>query len=255
MSFRRLRILILLSVLGTVAAITYWERWSVAQWHSPLQIVIYPINGDNSEKVASYIVTLSAAQFEEIPVFIRKQSERYRLQALLLPQVTLGKVVDTAPPMPPTTRRSMLDTLWWSLQLRYYVFHNTPFWQSLGRIKLFVVFHQGQDGIPLEHSLGLQKGLLGVIHAFARPAQNAQNNVVITHELLHTLGATDKYDANLLPIYPEGFAEADGGEHYPQKLAEIMAGRIAISPEQAVMPTSLAQCVIGAKTAYEIQWR
>lgn len=254
LSFRRLRILILLSLLGTITAVTSWERWSVAQWQQPLQVVIYPVNGDDTEAVAAYIAGLSAARFREIPEFIRQQGERYRLKSLPLPQLTLGNVVAGAPP-PQPVNGSMLDTLWWSLRLRYYVFHNTPFWHSLGRIKLFVVYHQGEDGIPLEHSLGMQKGLLGVIHAYARPAQDAQNNVVIAHELLHTLGATDKYDGNLQPVYPDGFAKPENGLRYPQKLAEIMAGRIAIAPGRAVMPKSLAACVIGAKTAYEINWK
>ena len=46
----------------------------------------------------------------------------------------------------------------------------------------------------LAHSLGLQKGLIGVVNAFASSSQAAENNVVIAHELLHTVGATDKYD-------------------------------------------------------------
>lgn len=254
LSFRRLRILILLSLLGTITAVTSWERWSVAQWQQPLRVVIYPVNGDDTEAVAAYIAGLSAASFREIPDFIRQQSERYRAKPVPLPQLMLGNVVTGAPP-PQPVNGSLLDTLWWSLRLRYYVFHHTSFWHSLGRIKLFVVYHQGEDGIPLEHSLGMQKGLLGVIHAYARPAQNAQNNVVIAHELLHTLGATDKYDGNLQPVYPEGFAEPENGIYYPQKLAEIMAGRIAVAPGRAVMPKSLADCVIGAKTAYEINWK
>lgn len=254
LSFRRLRILILLSLLGTLTAVTSWERWSVAQWQRPLQIVIYPVNGDGTEAVAEYIAGLSAARFGEIPEFLHTQSERYRLKPLPLPQVTLGNALAAAPP-PQPVNGSMLDTLWWSLRLRYYVFRNTSFWHSLGRIKLFVVYHQGEDGIPLEHSLGMRKGLLGVIHAYARPAQDAQNNVVIAHELLHTLGATDKYDNQLQPIYPDGFAEPERIPRYPQKLAEIMAGRIAIAPGRAVMPNSLAACAIGAKTAYEINWK
>ncbi len=44
------------------------------------------------------------------------------------------------------------------------------------------------------HSLGLQAGLLGVVYAFADETLDAPNNVVIAHEVLHTLGATDKYD-------------------------------------------------------------
>ena len=138
--------------------------------------------------------------------------------------------------------------------MRYYAFRHTPFWNSLGKIRLFVVYHEGEAGKPLQHSLGLQKGLVGVVHVFADKKQNDQNNVVIAHELLHTLGATDKYGPDGFPQYPEGFGDPDATSRYPQLVAEIMAGRIAISPGHAEIPPSLAECVIGYKTAYEINW-
>ncbi len=255
MTFRGLRIAVLLGVLVTLAAFTSWERWFVAQWMRPLQVVVYPINGDHSEQVQAYIDALTVDDFTEISQFINQQSTRYRLTPIALPHMKLAHTIATEPPVPPKQPASAVDIALWSLKLRQYVWQNTAFWQGLGQVKLFVVYHQGEDGVALEHSLGLQKGLIGVVHAFAQPRQNAQNNVVITHELLHTLGATDKYDAQLQPIYPEGFADIDGSEpHYPQSEAEIMAGRIALSPARAVMPKSLKACVIGAKTAYEIQW-
>lgn len=255
MTFRGVRITVLLGVLVTLAVFTSWERWFVAQWLRPLQVVVYPINGEHSEQVQAYVDALTVDDFTEISQFINQQSTRYRLTPIALPHMKLAHTIATEPPVPPKQPASAVDIALWSLKLRQYVWQNTPFWQGLGQVKLFVVYHQGEDGVALEHSLGLQKGLIGVVHAFAQPRQNAQNNVVITHELLHTLGATDKYDAQLQPIYPEGFADIDGSEpHYPQSEAEIMAGRIALSPTRAVMPKSLKACVIGAKTAYEIQW-
>jgi hypothetical protein len=41
---------------------------------------------------------------------------------------------------------------------------------------------------------------------------------------------------------------------YPQHKAELMGGRVAISPQQAVIPSDLNQTLIGAKTAQEIGW-
>ena len=138
--------------------------------------------------------------------------------------------------------------------MRYYAFHTTPFFENLGRIRLFVVYHEGEAGIPLQHSLGLRKGLVGVVHVFAQPAQTAQNNIVIAHELLHTLGANDKYDAQGQPLFPDGFPDPDSGERYPQHTAEIMAGRIAVRSDRAIIPSALDACVVGPKTAYEIGW-
>ena len=123
---------------------------------------------------------------------------------------------------------------------------------QLGTIKLFVLYHAPQDGVALEHSLGLQKGLVGVVHVFADSAQARQNNIVITHELLHTLGATDKYGAEGRPVYPHGYAEPDLPQLMPRNQAEIMAGRRVNAAGNVVMPPSLERCVIGAMTAHEI---
>jgi hypothetical protein len=96
--------------------------------------------------------------------------------------------------------------------------------------------------------------MIGVVHAFASRSQAAQNNVVIAHELLHTLGATDKYDpASNLPLHPEGYAEPDRRPLLPQTLAEIMAGRTPLSASEALMPDSVFDTVIGPATANEIR--
>ena len=138
--------------------------------------------------------------------------------------------------------------------MRWYAFRHTPFWQSLGTVRLFVLYHPPQFNQALPHSHGLQKGLLGVVHVFASDTQRAQNNFVIAHELLHTLGATDKYDANGRPLNPIGLADPNMQPPYPQYKAEIMGGRIAISAERAEMPKGLEEAVVGYATAAEIGW-
>jgi len=78
--------------------------------------------------------------------------------------------------------------------------------------------------------------------------------VIITHELLHTLGASDKYSVEGLPIYPEGFAEANRTPRFPQVQAEIMGGRVPISETQARIPNDLSECILGRLTAQVIGW-
>lgn len=254
MSFKRFRIILLLLVLVLVAGVSIWEGLLVRGWIRPLEVAIYPINGDASEQTQAYIASLTASQFEEIGTFFRQQSQRYRLHRLPAINIRLEPEIATPPPQSANETRSALSAMTWSLRLRYFAFRQTPFWHNLGRIRLFVLFHSGEQGVPLQHSLGLQKGLLGVVHVFADPQQAAQNNVVLTHELLHTLGAHDKYDAKGQPLFPDGFPDPALGERYPQHHAEIMAGRIATRHDQAIIPANLAACVIGAKTAYEINW-
>jgi hypothetical protein len=82
-----------------------------------------------------------------------------------------------------------------------------------------------------------------------------KNNVVLAHEILHTLGATDKYDLKTSsPLYPDGYADPEQEPLHPQEYAEIMGGRIAVSETEVAMPESLAYTVIGPKTAREIRW-
>ena len=123
------------------------------------------------------------------------------------------------------------------------------------RIRLFVLYHDPAtlDRVPDSH--GLQKGLMGVVHAFALTAMAGSNNIVIAHELMHTLGASDKYDLGSgAPLYPLGFAEPDREPLYPQVRAEIMAGRRALSRQDFEMPQGLRDVVVGPATALEIRW-
>lgn len=254
MSFRTIRILLLLILLAAVAGMTYWESMVVRNWMRPLVVTIYPVNGDGTEAVDEYIATLKQEDFQEIGSFIEGQSAHYRGKDLPPVSIRLAREIQTLPPAPPQANHSAFSAILWSLKLRHYAFDHTPFWGSLGTVRLFVVYHQGEDGTPLQHSLGLHKGLVGVVHAFARANQDAQNNVVIAHELFHALGASDKYDAANQPLYPEGFGEPGDEPRYPQRVAEIMAGRIAISPEVAKIPAGLEACGVGYKTAWEINW-
>ncbi|MGA7948987.1 MAG: hypothetical protein WCA45_02375 [Thiobacillaceae bacterium] len=255
MSFRFVRIAVLLGILVFSLGFTLGESYLVRSWVSPLQVSIYPINGDGSEASAQYIRRLKNEDFADINTFLQEQARRYGVK--LNPALTLALELplDDIPPPPPHDR-SVPKIMLWSLKLRWWVYrHSDSFLPQLAHIRLYVLYHEADDRIRLDHSLGLQKGLIGVVHAFASDRQRAQNNVVIAHELLHTLGATDKYDlATSLPIYPEGYADPGRLPLYPQREAEIMAGRIPLSPDQAIMPRSLAECVIGPATAYEINF-
>ncbi len=96
--------------------------------------------------------------------------------------------------------------------------------------------------------------MIGIINAFADKSHRGSNQVVIVHELMHTLGAGDKYDASNMPLHPQGYAEPGRQPLLPQRKAEIMGGRIPLSPQQAKMPQSLADVTIGAYSAAEINW-
>ncbi len=254
MSFKTFRIAILLLVLALAAATHAWEQYQVRSWAAPLDVGLYPVNGDGSAATAAYVSSLTPAHFEEIDRFLSSEAERYGVRFSPAMRMTLHPTLDVAPPLPQAGQGALANVLW-SLKMRWWVYRHTSDWlPQLGKIKVFILYHLPEEGVGLEHSLGLQKGLIGVIHAFANPQQNSQNNIVIAHELLHTLGATDKYDQDGRPIYPIGYAEPDQPQSVRRYQAEIMAGRLVDGAGRAVMPMSLEQCLIGPTTAHEINF-
>lgn len=247
---RNRRILILLIVLALVAGTATWERLWVRGWSRPLTVVIYPVAMD--EVSAAYVSQLKDGDFQEIGAFLAREAPRWRRNAIPAPQAELMAPIREAPPL--SRPHGMLEAIQWSLRLRWFAFRHTPFWRSLGTVRLFVLYHPLRFDQALPHSHGLQKGLLGVVHVFADDAQRAQNNFVIAHELLHTLGASDKYDANGQPLFPTGVADPNSQPPYPQFKAEVMGGRVAISSSRAEIPRGLDEAVIGYATAAEIGW-
>jgi hypothetical protein len=116
-------------------------------------------------------------------------------------------------------------------------------------------FYSPENPKLLRHSLGLQKGLIGIVNGYADVEYQGQNNLIAAHELLHTLGASDKYDpATNWPIWPDGYADPTQEPLLPQTKAEIMGGRVQISPAIALIPPSLEHVVVGAATAIEVNW-
>ncbi|MEJ2601890.1 MAG: hypothetical protein P8172_01115 [Gammaproteobacteria bacterium] len=251
--FRQLRIAALLYLLLFVAAGAWIDRASTTDWDDTLYVNLYPLNGDDSDRVSDYLAGLDETSFSAIEDYLRTEAARYGRQHDRLAAITLGPPLTTSPPPPPRDGNA-LTVAAWSLRLRWWAWHATRNDRiPAADIRLFVNYFPATDGVKLEPSTGLQKGLVGIVNAFADPALESMNQVIIVHELLHTLGATDKYDRTTLrPVAPIGLGEPEKIPLYPQSRAEIMAGRLAVSPVDARIPQSLAETVIGPLTATEI---
>ena len=253
--FRIFRITVLLTVFFILAFYTKTQRLKSRSWSTPLHVVIYPMNGDNSSIVEHYINQLNSDVFSDIDRFFQREVEYYTLSIAHPTHTYLGKTIQKHPPVSPTPDSSFAEIACWGIKFRYWAFKNTPDDESnLHRVRIFVHYHETGKDKNLQHSLGLDKGLLAIVHAFASKEQEQQNNIVIAHELLHTVGATDKYNANNQPVFPDGYAEPDNIPLFPQFQAEIMAAKIPLSASQSKMAKSLTQCIIGEKTAEEINW-
>lgn len=253
-AFKRLRILILLLVLLLVSVTTCTDRYRSTSWRSPLYVAVYPIAADDSPVTRAYVGSLDAESFKPVDRFFAREAHRYGVVVDEPVKTRLRHELKERPP-----RRSadagVLGTMLWSLELRYWAWRVSRHASEPEDIRIFVLFHDPAMSPVVPHSLGLSKGLIGVVYAFAAPEMSGANDVVIAHELLHTLGATDKYDpANDLPRYPDGYGDPGQRPLYPQRLAEVMAGRRMLSADRCEQAADLDEVVIGAATALEIRW-
>jgi hypothetical protein len=252
--FKFLRIAVLLLILATVAQEAWLANSRAVSWKLPLRIAIYPINGDGSPATAAYVQGLQPNAFASIDRFFDEEAERHRLGIRQPISITIAPPVASVPPQPPRGG-SVLENIFWSLQMRFWAWRHDAVPGMKPQIRLFVLFFDPATHDRLPHSVGVKQGMIGRINAFATQGMAGSNAVIVAHELLHTLGATDKYDfATNLPRFPEGYAEPERSPRYPQAFAEIMGGRIPVSETRADIPESMDRVLIGAATAAEIGW-
>lgn len=250
--FRKIRILLLLLVLATVALGAWRANARLTAWEHSVHVALYPIAADDSPATARYIHSLDADSTAEIGQWLEGESRRYGKSVLQPVVVRLAPPLAARPPLPPA-RPGAVDAILWSLQLRWWAWRHDAIAGPKPQVRLFVLYHDPQRTPALPHSTGLNKGQLGLIHAFASPAQQRQNAVIIGHELLHVFGASDKYDpASGQPLHPQGYAEPARAPLLPQERAEIMGGRIPLAADRSEIPDSLAETLIGPETAREI---
>ena len=254
--FKAFRITVLLLILFFVIVNTWLTQARSTDWNNSLWVKIYPINGDGSDISRNYIKNLDISAFAGIESFIARETERYGKNIARPVRIELGQAIGEQPPSPDGAT-GMMDIMLWSLKMRWWVSKITSDQDRIDPdVRIFVRYHRPDRPFALENSVGVQKGMYGIVNAYASLQYRGNNNVIIAHEFLHTLGATDKYDpASGQPLTPDGLAEPDRSPLYPQRYAEIMGGRIAIANDDAVIPRNLTYARIGRLTATEIQLR
>jgi hypothetical protein len=253
-TFRQVRILLLLLVLLVVAVTTCESRYSSTRWRSPLYVAIYPIAADESPVTRAYVEALDGERFKPIDRFFLREAKRYGVELDDPVKTRLRTPLHDRPPQR-APDASIPATMLWSLKLRFWAWRVSGHVSDPEDIRMFVLYHDPALTPVVPHSLGLPQGLIGVVYAFAAPDMDGTNNVVIAHELLHTLGATDKYDPGTdAPSFPNGYGDPRQVPLYPQATAELMAGRRMLSATRWEEPLDLDQVVVGPATALEIRW-
>jgi hypothetical protein len=253
--WKSVRILVLLLVLLVVAVQALRDRMVTQSWKETLWVGIYPLNAEGTARAQRYLDGLTVRDFAPVEEFLAREAHRY---GVAIAQPVHIELYPQRSGLPPALERGAgpLGIAWWSLKLRWYAWHASRVpGRAPSRVRMFVLYHDPATLERAPDSHGLQKGLLGIVHAFADPAMTGSNNIVIAHEFLHTVGASDKYDLGSgAPLFPSGFADRDRTPLYPQDRAEIMAGRRALTVSEWEMPRTLREVVVGPETALEIRW-
>jgi len=252
--FRQLRILFALLVLLFVAGSAYLTHMRVTSWDEPLSVYVYPINGDGTQATQNYVERLTDNNFSSISRYMTQQAASYTNVTVEPFVFSVSPQVDSIPPAPPIGG-NIFGIMWWSMKLRFWSWTHNSDPRPAPDIQIYVLYYDPAKIDRIPHSIGLAKGLIGVVHAFSANKYNQSNNIVIAHELMHTVGASDKYDPRTnQPIYPQGYANPAQRPLYPQRRAELMGGRIPLSSNRSDMPRSFNNTVIGPITATEIRW-
>jgi len=251
--FRLMRIVALLSVLFVILASSWINERRLASWERPIWITVYPIVADGNPATERYARAIDEDSFDEINAFFERDLQLYGV--LLSPTFNfqIAPVSWELPPRIPD-RSSPAAIALWSLKMRWWSWRMdrndglTP-----PDIQVFVLYNSIGNDSEMKVSVGMRKGMYGLVKGYADRSMGSYNQIVIAHELLHVLGATDKYVfATGDPEYPFGYVAPDQRPLFPQSEAEIMGGRIPLSAFESIMPDSLEQCRIGHKTAEEI---
>lgn len=253
--FRYIRIAALLTILAVVAGNQYLTKSRFSSWDRSLWVTIYPVLAVPDQKVSRYAESLKSSQFDDITTFFKQQALVYgkELDRPIVFQV--ARPLSKQPPAIPV-ESSGVGVAIWSLKMRWWAWrHGRDKGLAPADIKIFVRYQNENPNGVLERSVGIQNGSYGIVNAVASRLMASRNRIIIAHELLHILGASDKYEPHTgQPIAPEGLADPMKVPLYPQRRAEIMAGRIAITANNWKQPGNLQQCMIGPETASEIGW-
>src|SRR5262249_52333033 len=97
-------------------------------------------------------------------------------------------------------------------------------------------------------------GSVGLVRAPLEESELSLALTAVAHELLHCVGAIDKYGGDGHPINEASLAEPELVPLYPQRMAEIMIGEVSLGPKQGRSPQSLQEIAVGPVTAREIRW-
>ncbi|MFO0759817.1 MAG: hypothetical protein U0359_25250 [Byssovorax sp.] len=258
--FYRFRVAFLLIVLAGVLLYAWKDihrRRLRTEWKRPLRVAFVvvrdgPVTAEAIAELGARVPALTARLGEEM--------ERYRSVVQRPFEITLFGPVDGAgpPPEPPADEGLVTSARYqWKVDRWIARVDASGGFVTKGfdtRIYLHARPPLTAERKQIEGT-SEQGGRTGVVSVELDASMADFTLFVATHELFHTLGASDKYALDGSVLEPDGLAEPDRSPRYPQRFAEVMARHRPLSATRSSPPSSLAELAVGATTAAEIGWR
>jgi len=256
-SFFRARVAVLLSILLGVslwACTDYYQRRARTTWQRPLRVALILVERESINPSTIVLLTRRAHELERRLASEYKRHDGRDFTPFAI-TVTRPVRVDRAPPnlREPGALGLLRDTC-----ARWRWTRDVDSRASVAAgdfdARIYLVMKPAEHGLAFVEGESEYGGRVGIAQADIDPEMIDFSLFVAAHELMHTLGATDKYDASGRALFPAGFAEPERSPLYPQPAAEIMARNVPVSPSVERPPSTLDELFVGELTARELGW-
>ncbi len=254
--FRNARISVLLGVLAVVLLYAWHDvhrRRERTEWTRTLNVAIVLLRRGAVDPAA---VDRLRRRTDDLGARLTEQMHRYRQGPPPFMFHVAGPVDVTR--LPPSADADGVVAL---------ARHQYDLWRYLSRVdseagvdpaafdsRIYLVVQPPHERRELVEGESEEGGRVGVVSVDLGDNMVDFALFVATHELMHTLGASDKYDATGRALAPQGLGDPTQVPLYPQHAAEVMARNVVVAPGRERPPDTLAELAVGRWTATEIGW-
>ena len=256
---QRLRLYVLGALFGAVAiwAFTVQHRREARRtWGRPLHVAVVLLAQGPLERPVVEAFQKGAARAS---TFIKQERARYEPKAGPSMYFHVFGPSRPAQALPAPAGTSVLDRLTFRIALLRYLHAvdaalDLPSDRFDERMYVLAKPPTTERAPRFVEGIGEAGGEFGVISVDLDLGMVEQAWIAVIHEVLHTLGANDKFDDEGHALVPEGLVEPRKVPPYPQRFAEIMVGELPLAPATGRLATGLSEVAVGALTAREIGW-
>jgi hypothetical protein len=258
-TFFKIRVALLLAILVCVLLYAWRDlrsRHARKDWDRPLYVAVVLLQVAPLDPQA---VTALRERLGTADEKLAEQMHRYRSSSIHPFAFAFFGPVPVDRPPPPLGGESATEAAKQSYEAHSYLSHvdaAANLDASLFESRIYVAARPPTNAAhEMVEGSSEQDGRVGVVTVELDASMADLTSFVIAHELLHTLGASDKYDASGHALVPDGLAEPDRVPLYPQRFTEVMARNRPVAPGVEKVPTTLDELAVGPSTAREIGWR